>query len=136
MVVEVALSIILHPDGQRVLIARRLENVHLAGFWEFPGGKVEEGETAVDCAVREAREEAGLDVTAVRQLMPVMHTYPERTVRLTPVLCQSASEDAKPLSSQEIAWIPYLELPDVAFPEANRAIVEELNKELEARLLD
>jgi 8-oxo-dGTP diphosphatase len=134
MTVDVALSIILHPDGRRVLVARRPENAHLAGFWEFPGGKVEEGETTLDCCIREAGEEVGLDVAVTGELPPVAHAYPDRTVCLHPILCQAASPDARPLASQEIRWVNAAELAGIAFPEANRAIVAALIEVLESRI--
>ena len=118
---------------KRLLIAQRPHGKTLAGLWEFPGGKVEQDESIVECAVREALEEVALDVTVIRRMLPVVHVYLERTVCLNPVLCQAVGDDAMPLASQEVAWVHYLELSDIAFPDANRAIVEELIKELEAR---
>ena len=133
MTLDVALCILLHPDKERVLIARRPADVHLGGFWEFPGGKIEDGETIMEAATREAQEEVGLSVSALRPMLPVVHVYSHRTVCLHPVLCQAASDDAKPLASLEVLWIPFRELADIPFPAANQAIVEQLIRELETR---
>jgi len=132
MTIDIALCIILHPEGRQILVARRPDNVHLPGFWEFPGGKVEPGETIVDCCIREAREEVALEVTVLRELPSVVHAYPDRTVRLHPVLCQATSTDARPLASSEVRWVEFGELAGLRFPEGNREIVEGLVKKMPA----
>ena len=129
MEINVALAIIVGPD-QRILIAKRKSDVHLADMWEFPGGKVEAGETARECAVREVLEEVGLAVKVAATLTPVKHSYPERTVTLHPFLCRASSHDAKPLASTEVRWVTADELDTITFPEANAAIVAEVIKKL------
>lgn len=129
---DIALALILHPGRPAVLIARRRKGAHLAEFWEFPGGKVEAGEAIGACAVREAREETGLEVSPIEEWESVVYTYPERTVALYPVVCRAAAEEAKPLESDQIAWVTAEELADYRFPPANDPILARLAAYLSA----
>ena len=79
-VIEVAAGLITHEG--RYLIARRKAGVHLAGFWEFPGGKREAGETLEECLHRELREELNVRIHAPIPFQTVRHDYPEKTVEL------------------------------------------------------
>lgn len=124
--IQIGLAIVVHPERPEVLIARRKKGTHLAQYWEFPGGKVEVEETVEACAVREALEETGLQVTPVAQWRPVVYTYPERTVMLCPVLCRALSENARPVESDEIAWVGAGDLDSYLFPPANEPILAEL----------
>lgn len=132
MQLAIALSIILHPDRSRILVTRRPEGVHLAGYWEFPGGKVEASEKPEDAAVREAMEEVGLAVIVEHGMLPVVHTYPDRTVHLLPFLCTTVDPDPMPVTPNDARWVHYDSLASLHFPDGNRAIVEALQKELEA----
>jgi mutator protein MutT len=77
----VVLAAVVERDG-RYLVTRRLENTHLAGFWEFPGGKCDPGETHEGCLRRELLEELGVESEIGDEILTTEHTYPERTVRL------------------------------------------------------
>ena len=122
----IALAIILHPTGGTVLIAQRKAEAHLGNLWEFPGGKCWEGETPENCAVRETREETGLDVTILEAWPPITHAYPERTVILYPFLCQAESAEAQPRESRQAAWVSAEELSHYPFPEANGPLLDRL----------
>lgn len=127
----IALALILHPsDGSvldgTVLIAQRSANVHLADLWEFPGGKCLPEETPEECAVREAREETGLEVAVIEFWQAITYTYPDRTVTLHPFLCRAVSGEAKPLGSRKIYWVSLDELDQYPFPEANKGLLERL----------
>ena len=124
----IALALILHPADGTVLISQRLPDAHLANLWEFPGGKCRPDEIPADCAVREAREETGLDVAVLETWPTITHAYPDRTVTLHPFLCQAATSDAKPLGSRQIAWVSPRDLADYPFPEANSPILERLRQ--------
>ena len=123
---NIALALIRHPINGTILIAQRKDGVHKAGFWEFPGGKCFEGETPADCAVREAREETGLEVVVLEAWPVITHEYPERTVMLHPFLCQARSGEAQPRESKQIAWVLPGHLDKYQFPEANISILERL----------
>ena len=131
--IEIALALILHPVRPAVLIARRRKGAHLAEFWEFPGGKVEAGEETPACAVREAREETGLEVSPVEEWERVVYAYPERTVALYPVVCRAATDEARALESDEIAWATAEELAMYRFPPANDPILAKLAAYLETQ---
>ena len=124
--IRIGLAIILHPGQNEVLIARRKKGAHLAEYWEFPGGKIEDGETAAACAVREALEETGLEGVAGSEWEPVVFDYPDRTIELCPVDCRAPSSDAKALESDEIAWVGAGDLDSYTFPPANNTIIAAL----------
>ncbi len=81
-VVEVAAAVMLRADGREFLLAQRPEGKVYAGYWEFPGGKVEPGETVREALVRELQEELGITVTACSPWLTRQFTYPHATVRL------------------------------------------------------
>ena len=101
----IALAIIRHPTDDLILIAQRKRDVHLGGFWEFPGGKCQSGESLAECAAREAQEETGLTVSVLEAWPPIPFEYPERIVTLHPFLCRADSADARPLGNRQIAWV-------------------------------
>uniref|UniRef100_Q479P6 8-oxo-dGTP diphosphatase n=1 Tax=Dechloromonas aromatica (strain RCB) TaxID=159087 RepID=Q479P6_DECAR len=81
-IVEVAAAVMLRADGREFLLAQRPEGKVYAGYWEFPGGKVEPGETVRQALIRELQEELGITVTACSQWLTRQFTYPHATVRL------------------------------------------------------
>ncbi|MBM4124716.1 MAG: 8-oxo-dGTP diphosphatase MutT [Nitrospira sp.] len=110
----------------RYLIARRKPDVHLGGFWEFPGGKREAGESLEDCLRRELREELGIEITEPVRLRVVQHEYSEKTVELHFFLCAIQGGQARALDCHEVRWVTPKELPDFDFPPADRPLIEEL----------
>jgi mutator protein MutT len=122
--VEVAAGIILR--GTYVLIARRFQEAHLGGLWEFPGGTREAGETLEECLVREIREELDLTVRVGRHSMSVLQEYPEREVMLHFYFCVPVSGTPEALGCQEFRWVPFDELDQFEFPPADRPVLEQL----------
>ncbi len=122
--VEVAVAVIERRG--RVLVTRRAADAHLPLVWEFPGGKIERGESPEAAARREAREETGLDVTPIAPLGIVEHDYGERTVRLYFFRCAAPSGRARAPREAEARWVRRADLARFQMPEANRAIVERL----------
>ena len=116
--IQVVVGIVIH--ARMVLITRRHDDGrHLAGYWEFPGGKVDSGETLEAALHRELAEELGIQVK-VRTALPVVHhTYPRTTVALHPYICDLTGGDPKPLASQELRWVSASELENYQFPPAN-----------------
>src|SRR5438093_1300125 len=108
--VDVAIALVWHED--RLLIARRMANVHLGGAWELPGGKCEPGESPAACAVREVREEVGVEVEVVSARTVIEHAYPERTVRLHPFDCRYLSGDPAAHGCAAWRWITIEEIDD------------------------
>jgi mutator protein MutT len=122
--VIIVLAAIIERD-RKLLITRRLQGTHLAGLWEFPGGKCDEGETHEACLARELLEELGVSSFVGPELLSVEHTYPERTVRLHFRRCEIGGEP-QPLLGQEIRWIERADLRSLEFPEADRELIEML----------
>ncbi len=126
-VIEVAAGLI--HQGGRYLIARRKPGVHLAGFWEFPGGKREAHESLSECLQRELFEELGVRIDLPLPYQIVRHEYSEKTVELHFFRCAIQEGEAAPLDSEEIRWVLPEELPRFEFPPADRAIIEALRRD-------
>ena len=93
-------------NGGRVLMAQRPEGKAQAGLWEFPGGKIEPGETPEEALARECREELALEIETPSVLRSVVHRYPEKTVRLILVECSVRPGSVPiPQEGQSVAWI-------------------------------
>ena len=93
-------------DGERVLMAQRPEGKAQAGLWEYPGGKIEPGETPEEALARECREELALEIENPSVLRSVVHRYPEKTVRLLLVECSIRPGSVPvPQEGQSVAWI-------------------------------
>jgi len=112
---------VIERDGC-YLITRRQPGVHLAGHWEFPGGKCEPDETLHACLRRELREELNVDVTIGDVLLTTTHDYPERRVELHFVRCGLDGEPA-PQLGQEMRWTPREELNALEFPAADAELI-------------
>jgi mutator protein MutT len=127
-VVEVAAGLIHHQG--RYLIARRKPGIHLAGFWEFPGGKREPGESLEECLRRELLEELNIRVDVPVPYQIVRHEYPEKTVELHFFRCAIEKGEAVPLECTEVRWVLPHELSQFAFPPADQAVIEALQREV------
>ncbi len=122
---QIALALIVR--GDEILITRRPSTAdHLPDVWEFPGGKVEASETPADAAIREAREEVGLTVEVIRALPPIEWDYPKRIVVLHPFEVRVISGEIQLNGVAEAEWILKRDLDPADFPEANRALIDEL----------
>jgi mutator protein MutT len=122
--IDVAIAIVTR-DGQ-ILICRRKQEGHLGGFWEFPGGKVEPGESPKQCAERELEEEVDLKCQATIPLEIINHRYPDRSVQIHPFLCTYQSGEAKQIGCDDAIWIRPAELHNYRFPEANGELIRHL----------
>ncbi|HCL52973.1 Nudix family hydrolase [Pseudomonas fulva] len=120
--VHVVAAVIRGMDG-RILIARRADTQHQGGLWEFPGGKVEPGESVEAALARELDEELGIQVTRSRPLIKVSHDYPDKHVLLEVREVEAFNGEPHGAEGQPLAWVVPRELPDHAFPEANKPIV-------------
>jgi 8-oxo-dGTP diphosphatase len=119
---QVAAAAVVGPDG-RVLIARRPAAVHQGGLWEFPGGKLEPGETAEQALSRELWEELGIRPTRYRPLIRIPHRYPDRSVLLDVWRVDAFTGSPAGRQGQPLRWVEPDALPGYAFPAANRPIV-------------
>lgn len=105
----------------QVLIGQRAENVPLAGLWEFPGGKVEPGETPAEAAARECLEETGLEVEVGNEFPSVSHEYAHGKVHLHFYACIRRETAISPKSP--FRWVKLSELSRYEFPPANAEIL-------------
>jgi 8-oxo-dGTP diphosphatase len=109
-------------ENDRFLVTRRQQGVHLAGMWEFPGGKIDPDETHDRALRREIREELDADVQVHELLFQVTHPYPDRTIALYFYRC-TLEGTPRPLLGQEMRWVERAELPSLGFPPADEALI-------------
>ncbi len=117
---------VIWDDRDRILIDRRRPEGLLGGLWEFPGGKVEAGETVVDCVRREIKEELDLDIEVGPWLLDVTHAYTHFRVTLHVHHCRYRGGIPKPLECDEIRWVEPSALGEFPFPKANIKIIAAL----------
>ena len=106
----------------RVLVTRRLRGTHLEGLWEFPGGKIDPGETHDAALRREIREELDADVDVGPLVLATAHDYPERRVHLYFYRC-TLTTTLRPMLGQEARWVPRAELGTLEFPAADAELL-------------
>jgi 8-oxo-dGTP diphosphatase len=121
----VVAAALFHCDG-RILIAERPAGKHMAGRWEFPGGKVAPGESEADALVRELKEELGVDVTDCCPLMRLKHSYEDRDVELSLWVVESFRGEPQSLDGQRLKWVRPERLMDEDILEADLPFVEAL----------
>lgn len=126
--IEVAAGIIRR--GQQILISQRGGNSHLAGYWEFPGGKRKSGESFEECLIREVREELNIEVAIERLFDEITYEYSEKIVTLRFFLCMVQKGDVKSLEGQPYVWAELAALSQYAFPPADQAILHKLQRTL------
>lgn len=132
-IVEVAVGVLL-KDGQSILLGQRPEGKPYAGYWEFPGGKIEAGETLVQALRRELQEEINVSINDANEFLVIEHDYPHAYVRLHICLVSSWLGEPKGLENQTLAWVLK---KDIAKPDlepilpATIPILEKLNSFLE-----
>jgi 8-oxo-dGTP diphosphatase len=117
----VVCALIWNPSQTQLLIARRPPGKHLAGLWEFPGGKIDPGESAPTALHRELQEELGCQVEILETLPDILHTYPWVTIRMTPFICRLTpdSPPPQPLEHTHLAWISWSDLPSYTLAPAD-----------------
>ena len=122
--VLVAAVALIDPDG-RVLIARRPEGKSMAGLWEFPGGKVEPGETPEAALMRELHEELGIDTWAscLAPLTFASHAYPDFHLLMPLFACRKWQGTPRPREAQALAWVRAPELRDYPMPPADLPLI-------------
>lgn len=123
-VVHVAVGVILRD--KQVFLTKRHSHVHQGGKWEFPGGKVEAGETTAQALHRELQEEVGINTLACCHFMDVKHDYGDKQVHLDVHIVEQFLGEPSAQEGQQEAWYALSALKTLDFPEANQAIVEKL----------
>ena len=116
----------LYDQAGRVLIAQRPPGKHMAGRWEFPGGKVGRNETESAALARELREELGVYVTAARPFMRLTHSYDDRDVELSLWIIEQFTGTPAALDAQRLKWVVPAQLPAEDILEADQPFVAQL----------
>jgi A/G-specific adenine glycosylase len=117
-----------------VLIARRPQEGLLGGMWEFPGGKLQEGEDLPACLRREIREELGAEVAVGQELGVYFHAYTHFKVTLHAFECKLVQGEPQPLEASDLRWVTVAELPDFPMGKIDRMISDDLSR-LQDRLI-
>ncbi len=112
-------------EDDAFLVTRRPDGVHLAGLWEFPGGKIDPAESHADALRREMREELDTDVDVHDLVFETTHAYPERAVALFFYNCV-LQRRPRPLLGQEMRWVRRSELATLGFPPADEELIKML----------
>jgi 8-oxo-dGTP diphosphatase len=124
MTTIVVTAAVVERDGA-FLVTRRLEGTHLAGTWEFPGGKCDEGEPLEAGLWRELREELGVPSTVGEEIFTVTHDYPDRRIELHFFRCTLLG-DPRPQLGQQMQWVPRARLAALEFPPADSELIQRL----------
>jgi len=119
---------VIWNDQKQILIDRRLPQGTMGGLWEFPGGKIEIGETIQECIKREISEELGIEIVVGEHLITIDHTYPHLRVTLTVHHSRHLAGVPQAIECDEIRWVSLDELDNFNFPEANEEIITALRK--------
>lgn len=127
--VDIALAIPLR-DGI-LLVAQRPAGAHLEGFWEFPGGKIEDGEDPAAAALRELTEETGLHADRLEPLTLVVHDYSEMPLRFHVFVARDVAGDLRPEAGRQWIWKSYDALCALEMPPANRQMLRALRWRME-----
>ncbi len=136
-IVHVAVGVIRTTDNEgccRYFLTKRLKEAHQGGKWEFPGGKVEEGETVAQALSRELKEEVAIDILSCQPLMKIEHNYPgkeggekgSKTVRLDVFIVDNFTGEPSAQEGQGQGWFELKDFEKLDFPEANKVIIEKL----------
>ncbi|NYA44401.1 8-oxo-dGTP diphosphatase MutT [Serratia fonticola] len=120
---NIAVGIIRNPQ-QEIFITRRAAGSHMAGFWEFPGGKIEQGETPEQALGRELLEETGIHANQVRLLEVLEHRFTDRIVTLNFYLVEDWKGEPYGREGQPMRWVKQADLREEEFPEANVSIIK------------
>jgi 8-oxo-dGTP diphosphatase len=121
MTTIVVTAAVIERDG-RLLVTRRVKGTHLEGYWEFPGGKCEAGESLEACLARELREELAVDAIVGKNILTTSHTYSERCVELHFFEAELRGEPV-PQVNQEMQWVPRAALASLRLPPADDELV-------------
>jgi len=120
-VLEVAAAV-LWQEG-KLLVTQRPPGTHLAGLWEFPGGKIEPGETPSQCLVRELEEELGIQICVSQLLHTTTYEYDDRIVQLYFLRCHLQHGNPQPIGCAQIRWVNPSELPRLPMAPADQDFV-------------
>ena len=125
VIINVAVGVI--KKNNNVFICKRADEQHQGGLWEFPGGKVEAGESVFAALKRELSEEVGITIHSSSQLMVIEHDYGDKCVKLDIHVVSNFSGEAHGAEGQPSEWVAINELSNYEFPAANAEIIEKIH---------
>ena len=123
--ISVVAAIIERDDA--FLLTRRLEGTHLAGLWEFPGGKIANGETHADALKRELQEELDVEADVGELVFEITHNYEDRAISLHFYRCTLRGGEPRPLLGQQMRWVARSELHSLDVPAADAELIQLLS---------
>ena len=121
---KIVVSLALINDADEILLSKRPKNKHLAGFWEFPGGKLEERESLQECLRREIREELDFEIEVGEVLCSVDHAYTHVSITLYALSARYKEGEPKAIGCADWRWVYPEQLDDFAFPRSDRKVIE------------
>lgn len=123
--IDISIAVVKNSDDN-YLICRRADNIHQGGKWEFPGGKVDQGETPEQALHRELFEEVGLTITEQQLLEKLFFDYGDRQLNLHFYIIKKFTGEAFSKEGQPCKWVTKAQLSEYDFPEANQNIIAKL----------
>ncbi|MGD8115986.1 MULTISPECIES: 8-oxo-dGTP diphosphatase MutT [unclassified Vibrio] len=127
--IHIVAGIIFNLDKSQVFITKRPDDKHKGGFWEFPGGKVEQGETIEQAMIRELEEEIGITTTEQQPFEHLEFDYPDKSLKFDFMTVTQFEGEPYGKEGQQGLWVAIDELVNYTFPEANVPILERVVKE-------
>lgn len=124
---RIGVAVINNQQG-KILIDRRRQSGEMGGLWEFPGGKIEPGETVEECIEREVKEELDIQIDVGDRLTTITHSYKTFDVTLYVHDCQYTSGTPRTLECDEIQWVEPAQMDRYQFPQANIQIIQLLQQ--------
>ena len=124
---QIGVAVITNAEG-KILIDRRKAEGEMGGLWEFPGGKIEQGETVEECIKREIKEELNIEISVGDRLTTIIHDYQSFKVTLYVHFCQYIGGNPQPIECEEIHWVDISIMDRYQFPQANAKIISFLQK--------
>ncbi|HOY49945.1 MAG TPA: 8-oxo-dGTP diphosphatase MutT [Flavobacteriales bacterium] len=127
--IQVTCAILI--EEHRILAVRRSMSMNRPGKWEFPGGKIESGETAEQCLIRELQEELAIRVEVIQPLTPTQFNYPDISIQLLPFFVKRVSGEIQLCEHDTFKWVSQTELNQLDWAEADIPIVEEIYSKID-----
>lgn len=121
---RVVAAVVKNGDKYLCMQRCRSHSLYISERWEFPGGKVEQGESYHDALIREIKEEMDWDIYVGKKLGTITHEYPDFKVKLTAFLCKGGDEQFKMLEHLDYKWLTREEMNDLNWTDADRKLLE------------
>ncbi|ENM5840285.1 8-oxo-dGTP diphosphatase MutT [Vibrio mimicus] len=124
--IHIVAGIIFNPDQSEIFITKRPDHLHKGGFWEFPGGKVEAGESIEQAMARELDEEVGIVVTEQQPFKHFDYDYTDKSLSFDFILVTAFENQPHGREGQQGCWVKIADLANYRFPEANEPVLHQV----------